>query len=132
MHSKSEQKYLWIILSNFELIPTFEVSSVLSKSLYQVEVPSNQIILWFYKGSAQGQLRTPEDIFTKSDAWHKITCVLLWICNIFRITLNLSGQCFQITQSVPVFCIPPRIWTIPTGQVTSVTCAVRYCKIIVA
>lgn len=132
VHSKIEQKYLWIILSNFGVMPIFEVSPALSKSLYQAEDPSNQIIPWFYNRFALGQLRTPDDIFTKSDAWDKVTCVLLWVCSIFRTTLNLPGQCFQIIRSVTKSCIPSRIWTIPTGQVTSVTCATRYCKIIVA
>lgn len=95
MHSKLEQKYLWVILSNFKVIPIFVVNPVLSKSLYQVEIPSNQIISWIYDRSALGQLKTLEDFFTKSDVWDKVTCVLLWVCNIFRITLNLPEQCFQ-------------------------------------
>lgn len=62
----------------------FKVSTILSKSLYHVEIPSNQIIPWFYDRSALGQLRIPEDTFTKSDAWDKVPFVLLWICNIFK------------------------------------------------
>lgn len=131
MHSNLPWKCLWEIWSNSEVIPNFEVGPALSKSLDQVEVPSNQnypVVLWqIGAGSDTDTL----DISTKRGCmrwqghWSSLSYmyfVLLWFCNVFRITLTSPEQLFQIAWSVIVFCIPPRIWTITTGQVTSVDC----------